>query len=87
MLWWEDCIIDTLESRFSVHTRILQIDAKACNLRRERLAAFGEEGRHLLGGGDIRIVFEVDERARERARDFAPFLEPTDAVAHWGYMG
>src|SRR6266478_4625151 len=51
----------------------------------ERLAAFGEERRHLLGRRDVGIVFEVDERAREAARDFAPLFEAADTVAHNRY--
>src|SRR5262249_9083678 len=51
----------------------------------ERLAAFGEERRHLLGRRDVGIVFKVDERAREAARDFAPLFEATDTVAHGRY--
>ena len=51
----------------------------------ERLAAFGEERRHLLGRRDVGIVFEVDERAREAARDFAPLFEAADTVAHGRY--
>src|SRR5262249_22918077 len=48
----------------------------------ERLAAFGEERRHLLGRRDVGIVFEVDERAREAARDIAPLLEAADPVTY-----
>jgi hypothetical protein len=51
----------------------------------ERLAAFGEERRHLLGRRDVGIVFKVDERAREAARDFAPLFEAADTIAHGGY--
>jgi hypothetical protein len=53
------------------------------SISRSRLwAAFGEERRHLLGRRDVGVVFEVDERAREAARDFAPLFEAADTVAH-----
>src|SRR5262249_37858974 len=51
----------------------------------ERLAAFGEERGHVLGRRDVGIVFEVDERAREAARDIAPLFEAADTVTHGRY--
>jgi len=62
-----------------------KVDPKPRHSGCERLAAFGEERRHLLGRRDVGIVFEVDERAREAARDFAPLYEAADTVAHGRY--
>src|SRR5262245_1010910 len=59
-----------------------QIDSEPRHARGERLAALGEEGRHLLGRRDVRVVLEIDQGARQRARDLAPLLQATDAVAH-----
>src|SRR5262245_10407484 len=70
-----------------------QIDAEPRHAGGERLAALGGggralggsrggEGRHLLGRRDVRVVLEVDQGARQRARDLAPLLKATDAVAH-----
>ena len=62
-----------------------QVDPEPRHPGCERLAALGEERWHLLGRRDVRIVFEVDERAREAARDFTPLFEAADTVAHARY--
>jgi hypothetical protein len=47
---------------------------------RPRIAALGAAARQRPR--DVGVVFEVDERAREAARDFAPLFEAADTVAH-----
>jgi hypothetical protein len=46
---------------------------------RPRIAALGAAARQRPR--DVGVVFEVDERAREAARDFAPLFEAADTGA------
>src|SRR5262249_56874767 len=59
-----------------------KVDPEPCHSGCERLAAFGEGRWYLLGRRDLGIVFEVDERAREAARGFAPLFGAAGRVAN-----
>ena len=57
-------------------------DAEACHLGFERLAALGKKRGNLFGRRDIRIVVEIEQLARERARNLAPILDASETIAH-----